>query len=345
MGKYCKHPFYTIQIQNTGEVYCCCCYWTDFYSFGNIFEKSFDEIWNGEKAQAFRKQFIENNYKYCKLDLCEPFNQEFEPDLVSEYPKKIEFSYDRRCNVRCIFCRNEKNKEEEEYNRQKEKRIEENFDRIFTPILKKVELVEMNSAGELFASKHSIEIVKKIIQINPKIEFNIISNGTLFTKEMIENLNLQNRLSSVIISIHAATEKTYNKLVEHGNFNALMKNLKYLSELKKQGKLRGLQLNFVVTSINYKEMKDFAKLAKELDARAFFINYHRQIDSDELMNQLDISLTSHPKYNSLVKELSNPIFKEEYCIVNDYLKNLKKVNKPFFKNIIQLLKDKYAKKY
>lgn len=330
MGKFCKHPYNTIQIQNTGEVYCCCCYWTDFYSFGNIFEKSFDEIWNGEKAKEFRKQFIENNYKYCKLDLCEPFSQEFEPNYISEYPKKIEFSYDRRCNVRCIFCRNEKNKEEEDYNRQKEKRIEDNFDRIFTPILEKAEIVEMNSAGELFASKHSIEIVKKIIKINPNIEFSIISNGTLFTKEMIENLNLKKRLSSVIISIHAATEKTYNKLVEHGNFKAVMKNLEYLSELKKQGILRGLQLNFVVTSINYKEMKKFAQLAKKLESRAFFINYHRQIDSDELMNNLDVSLPSHPKYNDLVKILSDPIFKNESCIVNDYLKNLRPTKKRLF---------------
>ena len=99
----CKHPFHTIQIQNTGEVYCCCCYWTNFYSFGNIFEKSFDEIWNGEKAKAFRKQFVENNYKYCNLDVCDPFLQEFEPDYTADYPKKVEFSYDRRCNVRCIF--------------------------------------------------------------------------------------------------------------------------------------------------------------------------------------------------------------------------------------------------
>lgn len=330
MRKFCKHPFNTIQIQNTGEVYCCCCYWTDFYSFGNIFENSFDEIWNGERAKEFRKQFIENSYKYCKLDLCEPFLQEFEPDYISEYPKKIEFSYDRRCNVRCIFCRNEKNKEEEEYNRQKEKRIEENFDRIFTPILKKVELVEMNSAGELFASKHSIEIVKKIIEINPNVEFNIISNGTLFTKEITERLNLKSRLNTVIISIHSATEKTYKKLVEHGDFKALMQNLEYLSDLKKQGILKGLQLNFVVTSVNYKEMKNFVKLAKKLDARAFFINYHRQIDSDELMNKLDISLQTHPQYNNLVKILSDPIFKDDCCIVNDYLKNIKPVKKSLF---------------
>lgn len=339
MSKFCKHPFHTIQIQNTGEVYCCCCYWTNFYSFGNIFEKSFDEIWNGEKAKEFRKQFIENNYKYCNLEVCDPYLQEFEPDYTADYPKKVEFSYDRRCNVRCIFCRNEKNKEEEEYNRQKEKRIEENFDRIFTPIIEKAEVVELNSAGELFASKHSIEIVKKIIKINPNIEFNIISNGILFTKENIDTIGLRKHLNTVIISMHASTEKTYNKLVEHGNFKALMENIKYLSKLKKEGSLQNLQLNFVVTAINYKEMKSFVKLAKKLNAKAFFINYHRQIDSDELMQKLDISLPTHQKYNSLVKLLKHPIFKEECCVLNDYLKELK----PNDKKLTNILKDLFKK--
>ena len=339
MNKFCKHPFHTIQIQNTGEVYCCCCYWTNFYSFGNIFEKSFDEIWNGEKAKEFRKQFIENNYKYCNLEVCDPYLQEFEPDYTADYPKKVEFSYDRRCNVRCIFCRNEKNKEEEEYNRQKEKRIEENFDRIFTPIIEKAEVVELNSAGELFASKHSIEIVKKIIKINPNIEFNIISNGILFTKENIDTIGLRKHLNTVIISMHASTEKTYNKLVENGNFKALMTNIKYLSKLKQDGILQNLQLNFVVTAINYKEMKNFVKLAKKLKAKAFFINYHRQIDSDELMQKLDISLPTHPKYNSLVKILKHPIFKEECCVLNDYLKELK----PNEKKLTNILKDLFKK--
>ena len=72
MSKYCKHPFHTIQIQNTGEVYCCCCYWTNFYSFGNIFEKSFDEIWNGDKA----KEFIDKRIKKVK-DENEVYNPKY----------------------------------------------------------------------------------------------------------------------------------------------------------------------------------------------------------------------------------------------------------------------------
>lgn len=331
MKKVCRHPFNTIQVQNTGEIYCCCCYWTNFYSFGNIFENSFDEIWNGQKAQEFRKQFIEQQFKYCNLDVCDPYiiEDDFEPEILSKYPKHIEFSYDRRCNVRCIFCRHEINPEEEKLNRDKERKIEENFDRVFTPVIKNAQTVELNSAGELFASKHSIEIVKKIININPDIKFRIISNGILFTKDIIEELGLKNRLDSATISVHAASERTYNKLVERGNYKAVIQNIKYLADLKKQGILSNLQLNFVVNSINYKEMKKFAYFAKTMQAKAFFINYHRQINSDELEKQLDISLNTHPKYNELVKILEDKIFNEECCIVNDYLKKLKPVKKGF----------------
>lgn len=338
MKTICAHPFKSIQVQNTGEIYCCCCYWTDFYSFGNIFEQSFDEIWNGERAKEFRRQFIENNYKYCKLDVCDPANSDITPQLEVPYPKRIEFSYDRHCNVRCIFCRREKNSEEEEFNRQKEKRIEDNFDRIFTPVIEKAELVELNSAGELFASRHSIEILKKIIKINPDIKFGVISNGILFTKETTQKLGLENKLEYAIISIHAARENTYNKLVERGNFKAVIENVKYLSELKKQGKIRSLQLNFVVTSLNYKEMKDFVKFAIDMDGTAFFINYHRQIDSDKLENDLDVTLEQHPKHNELVKILADPIFNNEHCFVNDYLKNLKPVKLSLLQKIKNLLK-------
>lgn len=332
MDNICRHPFNTIQIQNTGEVYCCCCYWTDFYSFGNIFEQSFDEIWNGEKAQNFRRQFLDGEFKYCKTDVCSPYiaQSDFKPSLISEYPKLIEFSYDRRCNVRCIFCRHEINAEEERYNREKEKKIEENFDRIFTPVLKKAEIVELNSAGELFASRHSVEIVKKIIKINPDIKFRIISNGILFTKDIINELGLINRLTAVTVSIHAASEKVYNKLVERGNYKAVTENVKYLSELKKQGLLNELQLNFVVTSVNFKEMKNFALFAKKMGAKAFFINYHRQINSEELEKELDVSNKEHPKYNQLVKILKDDIFTEDFCVLNDYLKNLKPVKKSIF---------------
>jgi len=153
---------------------------------------------------------------------------------------------------------------------------------------------------------------------------------------MVEKLGLENRMCSVIISVHSITEKTYNKLIEHGNFNAVINNIKYLAELKKQNKIHNLQLNFVVTSVNYKEMVKFAEFAKSMGAKAFFINYHRQIDSDELEKELDISNPSHKDYNKFVKILQSPVLKEDCCVVNDYLKNLKPVKEKGILNRIIL---------
>ena len=341
MNKVCKHPFNSIQIQNTGEVYCCCCYWTDFYSFGNVFEQPFEEIWNGEKAQKFREQFLKQDFKYCKLNECDPYipAENFEPSLFCEYPKQIEFSYDRKCNVKCIFCKNEISKEDAQYNRKQEKKIEENFDRLFTPLIKNAEFVELNSAGELFASKHSLELVRRIIKINPNIKFKIISNGILFNKEIIEELGIKDKICTATISIHSTTKKTYDKLVKNGNFEALIENVKYLSQLKKQGLLQVLQLNFVVTTLNYKEMKDFVIFARKMDGRAFFINYHKQSENDPTERKLDISLPENKGYNNLVKILKDPIFKDSHCYLNTYLKNLKPKKENFFNKLFNLFKE------
>lgn len=56
-----------------------------------------------------------------------------------------------------------------------------------------------------------------------------------------------------------------------------MKNLEFISEWKKQGKINLLMLNFVVHLMNYKEMPDFVKLAQRLDAIAFFPHMYRGI--------------------------------------------------------------------
>ena len=74
-----------------------------------------------------------------------------------------------------------------------------------------------------------------------------------------------------------------------------------------------------------------------MNAKAFFINYHEQINSDELRKKLDISLTQHPEYNKLVKLLKDPIFKDHCCSVNDYLLKLQPVAKQplFLKNLFK----------
>jgi len=59
--KDCKWPFYSCFITVDGFVTPCCIRMDpDVINFGNIFQKPFKEIWDGENCQSFRKKIIDN---------------------------------------------------------------------------------------------------------------------------------------------------------------------------------------------------------------------------------------------------------------------------------------------
>jgi radical SAM protein with 4Fe4S-binding SPASM domain len=55
----CNWSFYATHITITGEV-TPCCRPSALYSFGNVFNEKFTDIWNNQKMQNFRKANIEN---------------------------------------------------------------------------------------------------------------------------------------------------------------------------------------------------------------------------------------------------------------------------------------------
>ena len=49
-GRFCKQPFIDFEIMSNGDVFPCCCIWVPF-PIGNIWESSWQEIWN-HRAQV-----------------------------------------------------------------------------------------------------------------------------------------------------------------------------------------------------------------------------------------------------------------------------------------------------
>ena len=122
------------------------------------------------------------------------------------------------------------------------------------------------------------------------------------------------------------SKETYDKLVINGNFDRVMSNLKFLSKLKKEGKLDRFILNFVINSYNYKEMVSYIEMAKELGATVGFLELLKYETNKKIFDKLNILDEKHPKYNDLAKILKNPIFKSEICTVNDNMLNIKPIS-------------------
>lgn len=323
--RICMAPFSEVEIDELGNINCCCMQYTNNYSFGNIFKEGFDAVWNGERAKHFRRDVIAGKYTYCNTEICN-FGRlkprKSRPPLTAPYPKYVTIAYDNTCNLMCTTCRDKIIRKcdftEEE--------LDKNIEQYYMPICKDAEELVLNPIGECLVSKHSRKLIQKVAEKYPDINFNIMTNGVACNEIVLKNLGLINKLSAVQVSIHAAKKETYNKITRTGNFDCVMKNLKYLSEEKKKGNIPCVIMNFVVHSLNYREMPAFVELAKNLDLEVSFWefqNWHSCAMSENY-EKYTVWDCNHPEYADFLQILKNPIFDYEQCVLNTLFSDMRK---------------------
>ena len=319
----CRIPFENFEIYSNGEVYPCC---ADMLNYekpaGSILTQSFNEIWNGEMLTDLRQRVLKGDYSCCKRDICsayEPFNGE--PTDYKKGPKEIKICYDFECNYSCINCRNFiKSNTPEELSL---------YNNVYLPKIldaaANVKMITLSGSGDPLFSRHSKHLIKELIQKYPDIKIRLHTNGSLMNEETLRELGIENNIYGVSVSLDAATPKTYRKIRRSNAFNKVVKNLEMISEWKKQGKIEWITINFVVQILNYEEMPAFVKLARSLDAKAFFTTYRPWQTSDIYKKYDEIAVFEpHNKYyKKLVKILHNRIFKDEkHCSLEPSLQNI-----------------------
>ncbi len=302
----CSFPFSVAEIDWDGNVYGCCAAYFIGYTFGNIFEQSFDEIWNGPKAQEFRRQFLDRNFNHCNFSICpKEFHKDIKPTLIAEYPKRVQLNYDSVCNARCIYCRDHHFKNDVS-------QFEAHFDDIIVPILKNAELVNVTASGEVFASNYAKNLIQKIGKIYPKLKFYIYTNGILCDEKHLKEFGLWDRVDYYVVSLPAMTKETYDKIVLEGNFENVIKNVKFLGKQKKENKISNLIINYVVTSLNYKEMPMMVDFARENNATVSFVTLNKLENNKNIYDSIAVAEEFHPEHKKYVEFIKNPIFKQPH---------------------------------
>lgn len=322
-----------------GEVYVCCASWLGI-SLGNIFQCNLADIWNSGNAITIRESILDESFRFCKSSICPriisgAIDRETIPlkfkDLVANkqsrldiVPDHLTLNYDNSCNLYCKSCRkNAKMMDKENVHRI----IKFQDSLLDSDLFKKVRRVVVSGAGEALASKVYMNFLHKVNETNhPHLKISLRTNGMLLTPANWEQIkNAHFAIDLVSISIDAATNKTYRKLREGGDFNRLMDNLEFLARLKKTKKLK-IKFNFVVQKQNFKEMPAFLKLARRFgcDKVAFTKLANKGTYSKEEFNRLAVHQPGHPQLEKLKNIMRNPIFKDP--IVS-------------FQNLSHLLKD------
>lgn len=258
MKQVCMQPFTAIEINGDGEVYTCCPAYINKYSIGNIHEsKNLEEIWNGEKAKELRKRILNDDYSLCNMEICRQKHLDNAENYseIAPLPQYITLAYDKECNLQCITCRDKKyeNPPEliEKYN--------EKIDTLLVPLLKEAKILALSGSGEAFYSKHSRLLIKKLTAENPNLKFNINTNGVLFNQANCKVLGLTGRINEVFVSLPAIDEKIYNKIMIGSDLKTVLNNIKWMAK----SKINKITINAVISDINYKEIPELVKFAKE----------------------------------------------------------------------------------
>ena len=318
---FCSQPFYQIEIYENGDVFTCCPSFLDYFSIGNIYKNSFDEIWNGEKAQSFRKKMLSGDLSCCS-DGC--FRKTFHEEksdkyaaIVHEYPTEISVSTDNGCNIACKICRDSNFPKPQ-------KDFEEEINNLWLPIFKNAKNIRFGCSGEPFASLKEKFLIKQLAQTYPTAKFQFHTNGILGTKELLEELNVFDKIEIMTVSLHSATKPTYEKVINGGNFEKVQQNLAIYSEMKKSGLIKFFRLIFVVYSENYEDMENFVALADTPGADAQFWAY-RTNDTEIGRNYEKYAIfeKSHPDYKKLEKILKSDVFGAPNVVLYPELKTIR----------------------
>ena len=328
-GSFCETPWDHLEISWDGNTFLCCPSWLPLW-VGNARNQSLEELWNSDLAMEIRKSILDGSFRFCSKVHCPKIagrtlprrasnapagerapisaferSSEF-PPRVPGGPGRILLAYDRTCNLACPQCRR---------NFHVAGRAEQqSMDRDYLPLIlhaaQNAETLYLNGAGEIFTSKHSRHLLSLLKREQfPQLKFSLISNGQLLNERAFREFDLFGRVQCIQISVDAARPETYCVVRRGGNFQRLLSNLAFLDDLRRgRGEKYRLELNFVVSSLNFREMPEFVQLGKRFHVDSILFTIVRNWGHLSLpeFEKLNVANPDHPEHQEFLKVLESP---------------------------------------
>jgi MoaA/NifB/PqqE/SkfB family radical SAM enzyme len=350
---FCAQPFTRFEVLGggqRGDVFPCCQSWIT-KSFGNMTEKSVQQVWNSKAARDIRRSILDGSFKYCRADVC-PYLQRIdgpvqrvedvkderlleiirkELTIVPFGPSDIICCFDQSCNLSCPSCRTQTIMEivhgKAIFNIQK---------RLENEALTDARLLYITGSGDPFGSPFFRRWLQTMSRsAMPKLERIFLhTNGLLWTRRIWESIPRDTRalIRGAMISIDAATPQTYAVNRRGGDFKTLLDRLAFISELREHGPLEYLEIHMTVQANNYKEMPQFVELGRGHGCDR--VGFHQLLDwgtfSPQEYASRAVHFAKHPEHASFLAMLSDKGLDDPIV----YMSNLTEIKRHSFGSFI-----------
>ncbi len=234
---------------------------------------------------------------------------------LDEPPTFINLCNDESCNLFCPSCRREKINHPKGREFEKRQHIQNAItQQLFAEPTDREFRVNVTGSGDPFASavfRNFLYTLKG--EDFPNLSIHLQTNGVLLTPRNWQRMNkIHQNIATILVSLDAGTEATYNITRRGGNWTILQENILRLGELRKINELKHLRLDFVVQEANYREMEKFIHIGKSVNADK--VNFSMVLDwgtwTRKEYEQKCIWKQDHPDFEDFIKILHKPIFED-----------------------------------
>lgn len=259
--KFCERPFRFAYLADKGEVWPCG--WMHFV-IGNLYEQDLDEIWHSEAAEQARQSILNGSFAFCRKTSCPYCERDELPDLTEEEiaraavptpaPVEINMANDHICNIACTSCRTSVYCPEQG----EREKIDDALQRLL-PIANQTEFISMNGGGEFLANPSFIRFLEQLRPQRPDFRLSFETNGVLFDEAHWARFShLSDYHIKVTVTVNSLRREVYRYL--SGGFDhveRVLNNLRFLSRLRREGKINHLDVTMVVQEVNCWEVPEY----------------------------------------------------------------------------------------
>ena len=264
--KYCPVVFNYLYLDNPeGDIYLCPWMIPQKTCIGNLLKSDIETCYNSNFANELRESIKDQSFRFCRNEAGPHLqNNDLEDIPLEEYecrerntyfPTNINMAYDFICNQHCITCRKSVYMPAKNYAAQM-KAIHEKI----APCLNQAEHISASGHGDPFASKHMMDVLANIHPQNPNLRILLETNGVFFDEAHWERIkHFKDFNVELVITSNSMDPFVYKYISLGGNFEKLLHNIAFASELRKKGYLKKITHTLVIQDRNFREIPSFIK--------------------------------------------------------------------------------------
>jgi wyosine [tRNA(Phe)-imidazoG37] synthetase (radical SAM superfamily) len=320
--KLCERALNAIQIINQNGEVRICGWQNDGGVIGSLLDHSLEEIYHSPAAELIRERHMKSDFSNCNANAC-PYvannlvdECSIEVDQIPRIPSSLYLAYENVCNYRCVMCTIPdcmiKNNKEINDSESKLNKIDTEIFKVL-PYIKEI---SANGLGELFASKHILNILSQWRPIADPVECSVVleTNGSMFNRDNWKKIsNLGQYDLYVVITVLSFDEKTYHEL--SGTtlpIDNLLQNLHFVKQLRSEGIINKFEIATVYQEKNFRTLPEFTRRCFEefcVDSiRLRPYEPWREVTLSEWYR--DVRNEYHPSHHEFLEIMKDPIFKD-----------------------------------